>query len=413
MTSRSFQRWSAVVIVVLLVLAHSPLVSRADEAVVLPKGLSQLKVDANFYFDFDKRWDKDGNLVPYAAALNRNLNLGPGGLSFGRSSGTLNRDLTEMFIQGAYGLTDRLSVGFILPYFWMKNNLDISVDGSPTTGGASLGFTAAGAPCPLIAPGCNQSTVANINALLGQQFGLKPIQTWQDEGIGDLIVGGRYQWYRTENFRSAFTGGARFPTGKVDDPDNAVDTSFGIGAYALLFQLQNDFMQQAPGLGKILGFPNPGEYFVNFTLRYEWRLPSKETLRVCPTGGVLCPASFKDNVNKKAGDVIEVELAPKIGLFVPGLNFVPLFKFGYKFEDHYSGSRNLNYGALSDELDNLRTSYEEYIYILSLQYTTMPLYLEKRFPVPLAVNVSYRDRFAGTGGVPNSQYVSFTLQVFY
>lgn len=387
--------------------------SRADEAVVLPKGLFQLKVDTNFYFDFDQRWDRDGNLVPYAAALNRSLNFGPGGLSFGRSSGTVTRELTEMFIQGAYGLTNRLSIGFILPYFYMKNRVDVAVDGSPATGGAALGFTGAGVPCALGTPGCNQSTLSNIQSLLGSSFGLKPIQTWQESGVGDLIVGGRYQYYTSENFRAAFTGGARFPTGKTDDPDDAVDTSMGIGTYALLFQLQNDYMSQSPGLSKILGFPNPGEYFVNFTARYEYRLPDTQTLRVCTGGGVLCPASFKEEVDRKVGDVIEAELAPKIGFWIPGLNFSPLFRFGYKFKDYHRGNRGLDYGSLGNELDNLRTNYEEYIYILSLQYTTTGLYVEKKFPLPLAFNLNYRDRFAGSGGVPNSKYVGITVQAFF
>ena len=42
-----------------------------------------------------------------------------------------------MFIQGANGLTNRLSIGFILPYFLMKIRVDMSVDGSPATGGVT------------------------------------------------------------------------------------------------------------------------------------------------------------------------------------------------------------------------------------------------------------------------------------
>lgn len=172
-------------------------------------------------------------------------------------------------------------------------------------------------------------------------------------------------------------------------------------------------MSQSPGLSKVLGFPNPGEYFINFTARYEYRLPDKQTLRVCPGGGVLCPASFKEEVDRKVGDVIEVELGPKIGLFIPGLNFNPLYRFGYKMKDQHSGDRGLDYGALGNQLDNQRTNYEEHIYILSLQYTTTQLYTEKKFPLPMAFNVNYRDRFAGKGGVADSEYVGFTAQVFF
>lgn len=183
---RSLLRFAPVTVISLaLLLALDSGSAQADEAVVLPKGVFQLRTDVNFYFDFEDRWDKDGNLVGYGAGLNRNLNFGPGGTSFGRSSGTVTRELNEIFIQGAYGLTNRLSIGFILPYFYMTNRVSVAVDGSAATGGAQLGFTPAGAPCVGPGtPGCNPSTVSNINALLQAQFGMTDLaggRSWRSD----------------------------------------------------------------------------------------------------------------------------------------------------------------------------------------------------------------------------------------
>ena len=408
----------------ILFLAFSAGSAFGDDAVVLPKGLWRFFADTHFYMPFDERFNHDGKAVPYSQPFNGPLNstvipsLAPlnafvgGNASFGQSNVLFERHLQETFFQLAYGLTDRLSVGVNIPYFWMENRVDASVN-SALGSGANIGFNPAfpGGVAPLGVPGTRRATTQDIQNLLGSQFGIKPVQTWQDSGIGDIEVGARHQYYRGEDFRAAFTGGARFPTGQVDDPDNLVDTAMGKGVYGVLFQFQQDYMHQSPGLGKRLGFPEPWEWFINTTFRYDWNLPGTQTLRVCPGGGVFC--NTKDNVNTKFGDQIQAEIAGRVGLFIRGLNFTPLYQYTYKFKDHYSGNKGLDYGSLNQQLDNTRGEVEQHIYILQLTYTTLPLYLEKKFPMPLAFQIAYRDRFAGSGGTPKSQYIGFTFQAFF
>src|ERR1041385_3759275 len=91
-----------------------PHVSRADEAVVLPKGMGRIFVDSHFYLPFDKRFDQNGNAVPYAQPFNTSLNsvlipslsplnaFVPGGVaSFGTSNVSVKRHLKEFLIQPA------------------------------------------------------------------------------------------------------------------------------------------------------------------------------------------------------------------------------------------------------------------------------------------------------------------------
>lgn len=419
--------WRVVVVVGIFLLGLVPQqASLADDAVVLPKGLSRLFVDTHFYIPFDKRFDKDGNAVPYAQPFNTSLNsvlipaltplnafFGPGGIaSFGKSNVSVERNLTEMIFQPAYGVTDRLSLGVNIPYFQYKNEVNASVDSSASSG-ANIGFNPGvpGGIAPLAFPGTTRASTQSIQNLLGAQFGIKPIQTWEESGIGDIEVGGRYQYYRGQDIRAAFTGGVRLPTGKVDDPDNLVDTPFGKGAYALLFQFSQDYMHQKDGLGKRLGFPDPGEWFINTTFRYDLNLPTKETLRVCPGGGPFC--NTKDDVNIKYGDQIQGEMSGRIGLLLPGLYFTPLYQYTFKFKDHYSGDKGLDYGSLNQQLDNARGQVQQHIYIVQLTYNTIPSLIQKEFPLPLVFEVSYRERFAGQGGTPKSQYIGFTVMTFF
>lgn len=399
----------------------------ADDAVVLPKGLFRFYVDTHWYIPFEQRFNKDGGAEDYAKPYNTPLNsvllpslkpfnaVVPGGVaSFGQSQVTFKRELTEQFYQLAYGLTDQISLGVNIPYFWANNEANFSVNSAPGSG-ANIGFNplGPGGICPLVGcPGTTtRATTQDIQNLLGKQFGLKPVQSWQHSGVGDIVAGARYQYYRSENLRAAFTGGVQFPTGYADDPDNLTDTAWGNGSYALLGQLQTDYMHQKDGLAKRLGFPDPLEWFLNGTLRYQYNIPTKETLRVCPGGGPFC--NTKDDVNVKVGDTFQAEVSGKLGLFVPGLNLTPLYMYGFKFKNHYSGDKGLDYGSLNQSMDNYRDQTTEQIFIVQLTYSTLPLFIQKQFPFPMVVQVAYRDRFAGSGGVPKSQYLGFTLQMFF
>lgn len=397
----------------------------SDDAAVLPKGTFRFFADTHFYQPFDERFDKDGHAVKYAQPFNAPLNsvlipslaplngFVPGGVaSFGTSKVTFDRHLQESIFQLAYGASDRLSLGVNIPYFWMQNTVNASVDSSASSG-ANIGFNPGfpGGIAPLAVPGTTRATTDDIQSLLAKQFGLKPVKTWQDSGIGDIEVGGRYQYYRGDDVRAAFTGGVRFPTGQIDDPDNLVDTAMGRGAYALLFQLQQDYLHQKDGLGKRLGYPDPGEWFINTTFRYDWNLPTTQNLRVCPGGGVFC--NIKDDVHVKFGDQTQSEISGRLGLFVRGLNFSPLYQYSFKFKDHYSGGRGLDYGSLNQQLDNTRGQVEQHIYILALTYSTIYQYIDKNFPVPMVFQLSYRERFAGTGGTPKSNYIGFTVEVYF
>jgi lipopolysaccharide assembly outer membrane protein LptD (OstA) len=190
----------------------------------------------------------------------------------------------------------------------------------------------------------------------------------------------------------AFTGGVRFPTGEVDDPDNLVDTKFGDGAYALLFQLQNDFT----GIKNLL---------LNATFRYDLVLLHKERLRV-PDSVHQPLTTNEENVERNIGDRIELEISGMYDFF-DGFSFSLLYKYGYKFKDHVSGNGGFNYKSLEDETD-----VQEHVGIASLCYSTIPLYQAKKFPIPITASVSYRDRFAGTN-LLKTEYISLTLAIYF
>jgi hypothetical protein len=397
-------------------------VAYADDTAVLPKGSWRVMAEPQYYLPWDKKFNMDGDSEPLGTEYNVNLNsqvfpalapFGPGA-TLGQSVVSMERTGQVVTTQIAYGLTDRVTVGTNIPYYWAETSVDANLDTSAATLGINPGGPGGLAPCAAVgcssavdqAVGTRPAAIDDIQNLL-VSLGFEKIQDDSGEGLGDIEVGARYQYFQSENFRAAFTGGVRFPTGFKDDPNNFVDFGLGNGVYAILFQFQQDYLRQSPGVGKRLGFPDPGEFLVNATVRYDLNLPDKAPVRVCDIRLPTCP-DFDPSADRNVGDKVEAEISTKIGLWPRGMIFIPLYKYGQKFETHYSGSEGFDYSIPSEGSDQT-----EQVYILSLQFTTIPMFAEKQFPIPLAAAISYRSRFAGDNLVAENSYIGLNVQVYF
>ena len=390
----------------------------ADDATVLPKGYWRMQIDGAFSLPITQRFNKDGHKEDLGTDFNATLNsqvfsdlalveagfgLAPGTGSLGKTEVQFRRNINIVNISPAYGVTDKLSIGLNLPY--LSQSLDVKAGLNTSTATLGINPGVPGGIAPLGFPGTRPATVEDIQGLLVSR-GFKRVQNWHDDGIGDLELGARYQYYKSETFRAAFTGGVRLPTGEFDDPDNLVDNVPGGGAYALLFRFQQDWMQQKPGLGKLLGAPDLGDFTINTTFRYDLILPDKQSFRVCNVHSPICDAK-DDGVRRDTGDIVEAELSGSYGIG-GGFYLNGLYKYGHKFKDHHSGDRGFDYGSLAVETD-----YNEHIYRAALNYTTMYLFTEHKFPVPLIASVYYRERFAGDNNMFASRYIGVVLNLFF
>jgi len=410
-----------IVVVSLFVLLFSQVgldIPYADDAEVLPKGVSRAGVNGKFYSSVDERYNPDGDAEDVAADFNTTLDssvfpdlglveagfgLPAGSANIGNSVVSFEYNFTIVELAFQYGITERLTVGMMIPYWRVESNVSARLDTSNATVGKSAALNTL-APIGFLdtVPLTTEDTQNLIGSGLDingdgtvdiQGFGYEPIQTWSDSGLSDIEVGCRYQYFKTEDWRLAFTGGVRFPTGEVDNPDNLVDYGFGSGAYALLFQFNNDY----------IGIEN---LVLNATFRYDLVLPDKETLRV-PDDVNRPITSNKEEVDRDLGDVIELEASGKYQ-FSGALSFSLLYKYGFGSKDEISGNQGFNYKSLEDETD-----YTEHVGIIGLSYSTVPLFKAKRFPVPLDASISYRNRFAGSNNVLKSQYIGLGLAVYF
>jgi hypothetical protein len=402
--------------------------AHADNAEVLPKGVFQTDVNSKLYFTIKEKFDQDGEEEKLAHDYNTTLDseifpdLGLLELAFGMPAGSANIGTSNVNfkyyfsvvnISFMYGITEKLSAGILLPYYWAKNEIDSSLDTTNATIGKSAIGVNFGAPLvPLAGGGPFGDAVplekGDVIDLLSDGldangdgtadtpgFGYEEFDTWSDNGIGDLTAGIKYQYLKTEDWRLAFTSGIIFPTGDIDNTDILQDTAAdrGKGAYGLILHLHNDYT----AIKNLL---------LNTTLRYNLYLPADETLRI--TSDVNIPITTdKEEVKRDLGDQIEVEVSGRYTL-TKGLNLTLLYNYTHLLKTNVSGDKGFAYEALEEETDGTR-----HFYIIGFSYSTIPLYMEKKFPMPLTASVAYRDLFAGSNNTSKNKAILLGLSAYF
>jgi hypothetical protein len=232
-------------------------ISYADNAEVLPKKVTRLRLNAQFYFPVDEQYDDNGDVEDIAEDYNTNLNssvfpalglieqafgMPPGTGSIGNSVVSMEFDfnLYDFYIE--HGVTDKLSVGAKIPYWDVNNDVNARVNTANGTIGFNPNYGQPGDPfgsplIPVSFGGIQNDDLATelVQNFLVQDYGYNRIGSWSGSGLSDIEVGARYQYLKTDDWRLAFTGGVRLPTGETDDPDDLMDYALGSGAWALLF----------------------------------------------------------------------------------------------------------------------------------------------------------------------------------
>ena len=223
-------------IVAVAIVAGTPTHAHADSAAVLPAGVSRAYVDFYHYLPTTQRYNPDGDREDLAfpftnAALDSNVltNLKPldplvgGTASIGDVAVAYEYDINVLDAGYSYGVSDKLTIGFHVPYYWIRNDVSTAF----SSANANVGLNpATGACCIPVSAGGTPLDTDDVQNLIGSEYGFSPIETWTGEGIGDIELGAKYRFYLEESSAFAMTGGLRIPTGRADDPDDLTDVAW-------------------------------------------------------------------------------------------------------------------------------------------------------------------------------------------
>lgn len=367
----------------------------ADNAAVLPEGVSRAYVDFYHYLPTTQRYNAAGEREDLAfpftnATLDGNALSGiglPGSAILGDVAVDYEYDIDVLDFGYSYGVSESLSIGIHLPYYWISNNVDTEFDAT----GANVGLDGGGNCC---IPGGLPLSEQDVQDLIVANYGFGEIDNWSREGIGDIELGARYRFYAEADSALALTSGLRIPTGYEDDADKLNDVAWSYGNYALLLRLHYDYLlsnlwQQTPSsLERVSAAP--GDLVLNLTLRYDYMLPDDRIARVGDTPDQTF-SNNRERVERELGDLYNVELAAKYQA-TPALALSLVYSYAWKAKDRISGDMGFNYASLEADTDS-----KQEIAIVKLEYSTLPGYQKRQSGVPLEISIAYRERIAGEG----------------
>ena len=393
----------SVAIIALSAAITAPQTGLADDAEVLPKNVSRVYLDFYRYHPTTHRYNADGDREALAhpftdAALDSSVLTSlapldafvPGKATIGDVAVEYEYDIDVLDLGYSYGLTENLSIGFHLPYYWISNNVDTALD----TSSANVGLNPVTGECciPLAFGGVVMDT-DDVQNLVMDEYGFSEIDDWSRDGIGDTELGAKYRFYRQQDSALALTGGLRIPTGYEDDADKLNDVAWSYGNYALLLRLHYDYLLSnlwSKSASSLQTLPAGGDLVANLTFRYDYMLPDSKTMRIGDTPDQVL-TNNRERVDRELGDLYNLEAALKY-YASDALAFGLVYTYGGKFKDDIDGDEGYNYSSLEKDTDS-----SQQIIKLETSYSTLPAYQAQRSRLPMEFSLAYRERFKGDG----------------
>jgi hypothetical protein len=376
----------------------------ADSAAVLPKHVSEFYWDLYHYQPTTQRYNAAGKREALAhpftnAALDSDVltslapldALVPGKATLGNVAVEYRYDIDVLDLGYSYGLTDELSIGVHVPYYWISNHVDTALD----TTNANVGINPmTGACCAPLAMGGVTMTTDDVQNLIVAQYSFGRIDSWQREGIGDIELGARYRLYHEQDSAFAITGGLRVPTGYEDDADKLNDVAWSYGNYALLLRLHFDYLLSnlwKPNASRLhQPLPRAGDLVANLSLRYDYMLPDDKIMRIGDTPAQVL-TNNRERVDRELGDLYSLEASLQYHVS-DALAATLTYTRGGKFKDRIDGDQGFNYASLEANTDS-----DQQIVIVAASYSTLAAYQRQQSGLPMEFSLAYRERFDGAG----------------
>jgi hypothetical protein len=288
---------------------------------------------------------------------------------------------SQSVFQYMTGVTDRLSVGFMIPIVTTQVRASASLSKiNNTITDYKTAFSGMGAGFAPIVNGLNTLDSANIETL--QQYaleanGYKRFGSSETSGIGDIGFGGRYNYLKTkrEFWINSFQLGVTAPTGRTRPAAAITEVDMGTGNWdASLAHVTN----YTPG-----GTRSP--WMFSHGLHYTYRLPGKRVMRVRNSPDDMIPnASSEEEVQTHFADKIWTNLGARYTLNST-ISFETNYEWYYHARDKYSGSNE------AKDYDYLGDATEKYLETLNLGFTISMIdgYSNRQFPLPIDFSVNY------------------------
>lgn len=280
-----------------------------------------------------------------------------------------------------YGVTDRLSVGLMVPYVQTRVRVNYGLYG----GNAEDIFQALGVAGmnSTLDQGINLVRSLDIDTLQSElaKRGYDPFENYDGSGLGDVVLGGRYNAVnartRSGEWISSVQFGGTVPSGKLKQPRQITAVDRGQGAWdAGAAHILNWTPSLAPAL-----MLSSGQH-------YTYRFKSSRAMRVRNGPDDFAPdASTEENVDVWLGDKYWGNLGAQYKFTTrTGFEITPSLSYEWyaKKRNRYQGGRDKDYSYMAENTD----AYSETLQA-GVSFGAIPAYFQKQVPAPFELSLNY------------------------
>jgi len=408
----------------------APIRAGAMSAEVLPKGVFRIGFDAAYkrathYFTGDWGLNTESIVADYDG-----IDLGPSALFdlsglppglgtwleetffLGRTNVALDSWAIKYQISLFYGITDRLSVGIVVPFTRGTYEFDIGLDNCKVRLNPNYdpnSFFPITDQLPILPTKIPEKLIDfdDANTIFTDPrygFEYKPLPEpgkHTETGLNDMLFGLRYLFGQSETWRMAGSIWSMAPTGKFTDQNEVYSLKFGDGQWDLGFLWSVDYMPfgERPFLGIFRNL------YLDLSAGYTFQFSDRRWMRIWSfmydeEGLSVLPLATKESlvkVHRDYGDTIDLYMSGAVAIWEH-------FSFGFEFYGYYEGSDKYTgpnpwspdnseghqYEAMEWETD--RSSIDMSLY---LAFSTIPLFMDGSFPLPFDLLIGYGRSVAG------------------
>lgn len=305
--------------------------------------------------------EKNENLKLNVESQLRNKKVDLNSLA-GQSYADINTTAVVTLPAIAYGLTDRWMLAVAMPIVYTNMDVATGFVGSPQLQQLVSDFSQKSRKQTALI----QQKLTDVIATEIANKGYKPLADQEKTQLGDIVLMAKYLAHHSLNYSWALTNTFTFPTAHVRDVNKVVDPTPGDGQFD--YGITSTIEVPVTGQIKLV---NQTSYTIQFSDRRETRIPITKAERLS--------SDIDYGATRDIGDIVTSSIG---ALYSPWslLTVGGSYTIGYKERDQWSG------GQFSrDRYEVLGVETEQFMQAAYLEasLSTVNLYREKSFPVPL------------------------------
>lgn len=313
--------------------------------------------------------------------------------SFGDTTGQINVKVNAHVPVFAWGLTERVTIAAVVPVVKSSLNVDAGViqqnQALHQKMIADIQSKGASAKVVEFIDKMNQPVPEKL-----KEYGYQPLQNENKTELGDIRVLSKLNLVNNELNRFTLTGGVTLPTGKDQDVNKVVDVISGDGQTDIVVGADYDYLLNE-----------------SFTLTvgtlYTIQLPDENAERIPERVDSKLSKDIDPNTQRDLGDIWMLAAA---GSFTyKGFVAAGGYNFQIRQRDQYEGTRydSQRYNWLAEE-----TYQRMHSVMAQVGYNTIHLFRQKKFPVPLGINLVHT-QVVGGKNVVNDSLTAVDLNLFF